>query len=197
MTPIGNPSFNKNWAVFWFKSYLYDKKAPMFFCGRVLTPSNLTERAWQEHQLEEEEGRRGAVCCMRTWVGADIVIWGQGGGRTDGGQGGCKVDHATVLSAQGVLYLLKGWTTWYHTHGRDKQDTMGGVVWQCMLEYWSCALLVREERTDGGRGVADNKASGNAVSEYQPVTYPRRHPCHHWSPKSIFIIHISEMSSES
>ena len=66
---------------------------------------------------------------------------------------------------------------------------MGGVVWQCMLEYWSCALLVREERTDGGRGVADNKASGNAVSEYQPVTYPRRHPCHHWSPKSIFIIY--------
>ena len=65
---------------------------------------------WAGRRKEE---RCSGVACAAHW-GADIVIWGQGvrgfgvgvgggeevaGGRTDGGQGGCKVDHATVLSA--------------------------------------------------------------------------------------------------
>ena len=39
--------------------------------------------------------------------------------------------------------------------------------------------------------VADNKASGNTLSEYQPVTYSRKHPCHQHSSLHLAIYFMS------
>ena len=94
------------------------------------------------------------------------------------------------------------------TRGRDKQDAcrwVGGVAvgsagaWYLstgVVHYWAGKRGQTKGGYEGGwgeqgRGVADNKASGNTLSEYQPVTYSRKHPCHQHSSLHLAIYFMS------